>query len=81
MWALSAAVIFGDVLPSLARARTSARHGLRPGRQQTAPVYRGMMVTAVIEAFRKLDSRTPWGNPAMFGVEIVSPRHDHPVHS
>jgi len=26
-----------------------------------------MMVTAVIEAFRKLDPGTPWGNPVMFG--------------
>jgi potassium-transporting ATPase ATP-binding subunit len=46
---------------------------LRLGRQQTAPGLSGsMIVTAVIEAFRKLDPRTLWRNPVMFVVEIVS---------
>jgi len=46
---------------------------LRLGRQQTAPGLSGsMIVTAMIEAFRKLDPRTLWRNPVMFVVEIVS---------
>jgi potassium-transporting ATPase ATP-binding subunit len=46
---------------------------LRLGRQQTVPGLSGsMIVTAVIEAFRKLDPRTLWRNPVMFVVEIVS---------
>jgi potassium-transporting ATPase ATP-binding subunit len=46
---------------------------LRLGRQQTVPgLSGGMIVTAMIEAFRKLDPRTLWRNPVMFVVEIVS---------
>jgi len=46
---------------------------MRLGRQQTVPGLSGsMIVTAVIDAFRKLDPRTLWRNPVMFVVEIVS---------
>jgi K+-transporting ATPase ATPase B chain len=46
---------------------------LRLGRQQTVPgLSGGMIVTAMIEAFRKLDPRTLWRNPVMFVVEMVS---------
>jgi potassium-transporting ATPase ATP-binding subunit len=46
---------------------------LRLGRQQTVPgLSGGMILTAMIEAFRKLDPRTLWRNPVMFVVEIVS---------
>ena len=38
-----------------------------------------MMVTAVVEAFRKLDPRTLWREPVTFGVEIVSPVTTIPV--
>jgi hypothetical protein len=46
---------------------------LRLGRQQTLPgLSGGMILTAIVEAFRKLDPRTLWRNPVMFVVEIVS---------
>ena len=46
---------------------------LRLGRQQTVPgLSGGMILTAMVEAFRKLDPRTLWRNPVMFVVEIVS---------
>jgi potassium-transporting ATPase ATP-binding subunit len=54
-------------------SESTATRELRLGRQQTTPgLSGGMIVTAIMEAFRKLDPRTLWRNPVMFVVETVS---------
>ena len=68
----SASSIVGLGTEPRASEATTPRE-LRLGRQQSVPGLSGsMIVTAVIEAFRKLDPRTLWRNPVMFVVEMVS---------
>jgi K+-transporting ATPase ATPase B chain len=54
-------------------AATTASSEMRLGRQKTVPgISSGMIVTAIKDAFRKLNPRTLARNPVMFVVEIVS---------
>jgi potassium-transporting ATPase ATP-binding subunit len=52
---------------------TTTSPELRLGRQKTAPkISKGLVTTAIKDAFYKLDPRTLVRNPVMFVVEIVS---------
>jgi potassium-transporting ATPase ATP-binding subunit len=64
--------------PVSGTVQTAAELGLKSrdlqtGRHKTVAGLSGaLLLTAVVESFRKLDPRTLWRNPVMFVVEIVA---------
>ena len=65
------AVVPGQVARDRLPATTA--RDMRLGRQKTvAGLSGGLILTAIVDSFRKLDPRTLWRNPVMFVVEIVA---------
>src|SRR5262245_32201781 len=59
--------------PARDKPAATTDRDMRLGRQKTvAGLSGGLILTAVVDSFRKLDPRTLWRNPVMFVVEIVA---------